>query len=113
MLKNLKIDFISDVSCPWCAIGLNTLELAIEKISTQAKVSINFQPFELNPNMIAQGEFIDEHLERKYGMSSEQLEASFEHIVQRGAEVGFIFSRDKRKKSLTPLMLIDFYIGQA
>ena len=54
----IRIDFVSDVSCPWCAVGLNALEQAIR--TTGADVEIHFQPFELNPQMPAEGESIAE-----------------------------------------------------
>ena len=60
----LKIDFVSDVSCPWCAIGLKSLEQAIERIGDSVEVELHFQPFELNPQMAPQGQDIAEHLRR-------------------------------------------------
>ena len=61
MSTPVKIDFVSDVSCPWCAIGLKSLEQALDNIGSEADVSLHFQPFELNPQMAPEGQNIDEH----------------------------------------------------
>jgi predicted DsbA family dithiol-disulfide isomerase len=68
----MKIDFVSDVSCPWCVIGLGGLETAIGRVGDLADVDIHFQPFELNPQMAPEGENIVEHIGRKYGATPEQ-----------------------------------------
>jgi len=67
MTDPLKIDFVSDVTCPWCAVGLGALEQALEKLSDEISVEIDFQPFELNPGMAPEGQDIVEHLTQKYG----------------------------------------------
>lgn len=87
----MKIDFISDVACPWCAVGLNSLERALEKIGDQIPVELQFQPFELNPTMAPEGADAAEYLRNKYGMSAEQLQRNRDNIRARGAEVGFAF----------------------
>ncbi len=87
----MRIDFVSDVACPWCAVGLNALERALEKIGPDIPVELHFQPFELNPQMPVEGEDAAEHLSRKYGASREQLAKNREHLKARGAEVGFAF----------------------
>ena len=92
----MKIDFVSDVSCPWCAIGLASLERALEKLDGEVKAQLHFQPFELNPSMPAGGQDITEHLTQKYRTTQEQQEAARESIRQRGAEVGFEFRKEGR-----------------
>ena len=92
----LKIDFISDVSCPWCAIGLKSLEKAIDNLAGEIEVKLHLQPFELNPEMAAEGEDTSEHLARKYGSTAEQLAANRETIRQRGAALGFTFNQRER-----------------
>jgi len=87
----LRIDFVSDVSCPWCAIGLNSLEQAIGRLDGEVAVDLHFQPFELNPRMAPEGEDATEHLMRKYGSTGEQIERNREAIRARGAELGFTF----------------------
>jgi len=94
----MKIDFVSDVSCPWCVIGLKALEQAVARIGDELKVEIHFQPFELNPQMPPEGQDIDEHLAGKYGATPEQSEQTREMIRARGAEAGFTFAMAKRSR---------------
>lgn len=92
----LKIDFVSDVSCPWCAIGLAGLERALERVSPAIVADLHFQPFELNPQMAPEGEDVGEHLTKKYGSTAEQQAQIRETIRERGAAVGFAFNKDGR-----------------
>ncbi len=89
--RPLKIDFVSDVACPWCAVGLGALEQAIRNLGSEVKTEIHFQPFQLNPDMPPEGQDITEHLTQKYGSSAAQQAKTYEAIRQRGAEVGFDF----------------------
>lgn len=98
MKKHLKIDFVSDVSCPWCAVGLASLQTALQRLDGEVQVDITFQPFELNPAMVAEGEDTTEHLTKKYGSTPEQAAAIRETIRARGAELGFTFNLDKRSR---------------
>lgn len=93
----MKIDFVSDVSCPWCAIGLKSLEQALARLP-ELEVQLHFQPFELNPGMAPEGEDIDEHLARKYGLPPAQLAANRERIRERGAALGFDFAQGARSR---------------
>ena len=95
----LRIDFVSDVVCPWCAIGLAALEQALERTAGEVHAEIHFQPFELNPQMPAEGEDITEHLQRKYGLSEAQLVENQERIRERGAELGFSFGMGARTRT--------------
>ena len=92
----MRIDFVSDVACPWCAVGLLALEQALQRIGPQLQVQLHFQPFELNPQMPPEGEDAVQHLARKYGASPEQLAATRETLRQRGAELGFVFGERAR-----------------
>ncbi|CAN7217525.1 DsbA family oxidoreductase [Rhizobacter sp. LjRoot28] len=94
----MKIDFVSDVSCPWCAIGLKSLETALERIGPDLPVELHFQPFELNPQMGPEGQDIAEHLSQKYGLNPEQLARNSEAIRERGASVGFTFTMGARRR---------------
>ena len=87
----LKIDFVSDVACPWCAVGLNALERALESVGGEIVVELHFQPFELNPTMAPEGADAAEYLIAKYGMTREQLAQNRRTIAERGADVGFTF----------------------
>ena len=91
MSATLTIDFVSAVSCPWCAIGLSALEQALARVAPEITAKVQVQPFELNPNMPAGGQDITEHLTQKYGSTAEQQSAIRETIRQRGAELGFTF----------------------
>ena len=92
MTTHLKIDFVSDVSCPWCVVGLRALDQALARVKDDIQVELRFQPFELNPTMAAEGQDITEHITQKYGITPAQAEANRENIRQRGAELGFTFS---------------------
>ncbi len=96
MTQTLKIDFVSDVSCPWCAIGLAALEQALARVQPDVAAELHFQPFELNPQMAPEGEDITEHLTRKYGSTAEQQAQIRATIRQRGAEAGFVFKPEGR-----------------
>ncbi|MDQ6647405.1 MAG: DsbA family oxidoreductase [Pseudomonadota bacterium] len=95
---SLRIDFVSDVSCPWCAVGLASLQQALATLDGQVTAEIHFQPFELNPQMPPEGEDSTEHLVRKYGSSAEQIDANREAIRARGAALGFTFNMDRRSR---------------
>jgi len=97
MAAPIKIDFVSDVACPWCAVGLKSLEEAISRVGEDLQVELHFQPFELNPQMPAEGEDAVEHLTRKYGISAEQAAQNGEAIRARGAALGFEFRMDRRR----------------
>ncbi len=88
----MRIDFVSDVACPWCAIGLASLDRALAALGEDAaRVELHFQPFELNPDMAAEGADAAEYLKAKYGMGDAQLAANRATLHQRGADVGFAF----------------------
>lgn len=91
----LKIDFVSDVSCPWCVIGLGGLEQALARVGDAVSADIHFQPFELNPAMEAAGENIVEHIGRKYGSTPAQSAANRAAIRERAASVGFEMKTDE------------------
>jgi predicted DsbA family dithiol-disulfide isomerase len=98
MTAKLKIDFVSDVSCPWCVIGLRALEQALDRLDDAVTAEIHFQPFELNPHLPPAGQDITEHLVQKYGSTPQQLERNRETIRARGADLGFTFEMDKRSR---------------
>ena len=92
----MKIDFVSDIACPWCAVGLNSLERALERLGDEVSVQLHFQPFELNPQMPPEGEDTVQHLSRKYGLAPDQLARNREALRERGASVGFTFGERPR-----------------
>ncbi|MFQ3197072.1 MAG: putative DsbA family dithiol-disulfide isomerase [Paraglaciecola sp.] len=129
MVTTLKIDIVSDVSCPWCIIGYQALSQALGNLSPGIKADISWQPFELNPNMPPQGQDIVEHLTEKYGISVEQSEQNRAMIKQRGLDLGYEFgnrgggriyntfdahrllhwAEDKGKQTELKLALFDLY----
>lgn len=94
----VKIDFVSDVVCPWCAIGLSALEQAIRNVGSELQIELAFQPFELNPQLAAEGEDVGEHLARKYGIDEAQIRQNEEAIRQRGEALGFSFDMTRRRR---------------
>lgn len=91
MKEKLKIDIVSDVVCPWCTIGYKRLEKAISELGIADQINIEWQPFELNPNMPVEGQNVIEHISEKYGSTLEQQKASQQHMIDAGDELGFTF----------------------
>ena len=96
MTASVSIDFVSDVVCPWCALGATALEQAIENVSGEVSVDLTYKPFELNPNMPLEGEKAVEHLMRKYGRTAEDVAAGKAMQIARGEALGFKFDLEKR-----------------
>jgi predicted DsbA family dithiol-disulfide isomerase len=92
-MKKLKIDIVSDVSCPWCIIGYKGLEQALTELQDDIQADIRWQPFELNPQMPKEGQEITEHITQKYGISTQQADNNREMIKQRGLDVGYAFGQ--------------------
>lgn len=87
----MKIEFVSDVACPWCAVGLSSLEKAIANIGDAIPIDMHFEPFELNPSMAKEGEDAIKYLSKKYGAPPEQMARNRAALRERGAAVGFEF----------------------
>jgi predicted DsbA family dithiol-disulfide isomerase len=94
-LPRLDIAFVSDVACPWCAIGLASLEQALERLHAEVETTIRVEPFELNPDMGSEGAEVVPYLARKYGRTAEQVAQAQARIRERGAAVGFSFGDRK------------------
>ncbi|MFO0202897.1 MAG: DsbA family oxidoreductase [Alphaproteobacteria bacterium] len=92
MTQTLRIDFVSDVACPWCVVGLRSLQQALAAVGGEVKAEIRFQPFELNPDMAPEGENTAEHIQKKYGASPERSAASRQAIKDSGERLGFTFN---------------------
>lgn len=91
MSRPLQIDFVSDIACPWCAVGLASLQRALARLGDEVDAHITLHPFELNPDMSPQGEPIVDYLGRKYGRTPEQIKEAQAVIRERGAREGFAF----------------------
>lgn len=89
MATQIKIDFVSDIACPWCAIGLKGLQAALESLAGEVTADIHFRPYELNPTMAREGQSLNEIMARKYGSTPEQIAASRAAVRERAADVGF------------------------
>jgi predicted DsbA family dithiol-disulfide isomerase len=87
----LDIAFVSDVACPWCAIGLASLDRALARLGAEVETSLHVEPFELNPDMGPEGAEVVPYLARKYGRTPEQVAQVQARIRERGAAVGFSF----------------------
>jgi predicted DsbA family dithiol-disulfide isomerase len=96
-MNTVKIDFVSDIACPWCAVALGALEQALSELGDQIKTEMHFQPFELNPQMPMGGQDVIEHLVEKYGVGPKQVRENQAQIRKRAAEVGFPFHPEGRK----------------
>ncbi len=95
----LRIDFVSDVVCPWCAIGLASLEEALRRLEGEIRADIHLQPFELDPATPPEGRDVAENLRSKYGMSEQQLAQNQEAIRARGAALGLVFEMHARSRT--------------
>ena len=94
----MRIDFVSDIACPWCAVGLASLEQALGRIGDDIQAQIHFQPFELNPDMGPEGEDAADYMRNKYNLTEAQRAENLENIRQRGAELGFTFHPEGRSR---------------
>ena len=102
MPKPMKIDFVSDIACPWCAIGLGGLERALERLAGEVDAQVAFHPFELNPQMPPGGENTLEHIVAKYGMSADEVRVNRERITARAADVGFAMNTSDDSRIYNP-----------
>jgi predicted DsbA family dithiol-disulfide isomerase len=96
VIQPVVIDFVSDVVCPWCALGATALEQAIENLAGEVYVELTYKPFELNPDMPAEGENAVKHMIRKYGRTAEEVASRNQMIIERGQAIGFQFDLEKR-----------------
>ena len=86
----IRVDIVSDVVCPWCAIGYLQLARAAEMQGVQ--LDVHWHPFELNPQMGQDGENLFDHLSAKYGITAAQSAQTRAQITQLGADLGFSFA---------------------
>lgn len=93
MSKPVQIDIVSDITCPWCAIGLRGLEEGLKRAGDAVEATIRFHPFELNPDMPPEGRNMVEHLGERLGASPEQLAASRDTLRAKAAELDFVMAQ--------------------
>ncbi|SNZ20590.1 DsbA family oxidoreductase [Cohaesibacter gelatinilyticus] len=90
MSNPIRIDIVSDVVCPWCAVGYHQLQKALTEIGPEAE--IHWHPFELNSDMAQEGENLRHHLAAKYGSTPSQSREIRQRITDHGSELGFDFN---------------------
>jgi predicted DsbA family dithiol-disulfide isomerase len=91
-MKNMQIDIVSDIACPWCAIGYARLEKAMKTLNNELKFEVQWHAFELNPDSTSDGEPILQALSRKYGRSAAEMEAAQRNMMDIAEELGLNFS---------------------
>ncbi|MFW2586899.1 DsbA family oxidoreductase [Sagittula sp. SSi028] len=112
-LAPLKVDIVSDVVCPWCAIGYNQLRIAAEQIGQP--LEITWHPFELNPQMPPEGQDLREHIAQKYGTSPEESVQARARLTALGEELGFTFNYrdDSRMRNTFEAHQVIHFAGEA
>ena len=109
--EKIKIDIVSDVVCPWCAIGYKRLSVAIEELDLKDKVEIVWHPFELNPNMPSTGQNANEYLMNKLRLSKDALIEKRKSVTNLGKETGFkfdYFAKMKKVNTFNAHILLDY-----
>ncbi len=92
MTQVLRIDFVSDIACPWCAIGLWSLKQALEQLGDEVGAEIVVRSFELNPDMPQEGQTLLDYASKKNGSTATQIAERQALIRERGANAGFAFA---------------------
>lgn len=92
MPQSFTIDLVSDIACPWCAIGLSSLKQALEQLGDEVDAEIVVHPFELNPDMPPEGQTLLEYASKKNGSTAAQVAERQALIRERGASAGFAFA---------------------
>jgi predicted DsbA family dithiol-disulfide isomerase len=90
-IDKIKIDIISDVSCPWCAIGYKRLEQALRELGVEDRFEIEWHPFELNPSIKNESQNIIKYMSQKYNMSTQEVEKYHENLKDKFHELGMVF----------------------
>jgi len=98
----LRIDIVSDVVCPWCVVGYRQLQQALAE--TGVRATVQWHPFELNPNMPPEGQNLREHIIEKYGTTPEQSQIARDHLVQIGAGLGFTFGFNEASRMVNTFL---------
>lgn len=97
-MEKVRIDIVSDVVCPWCAIGYKRLERALDELREEMRFEIDWHPFELNPGMAPEGENVAEHIARKYGITPEASAEARQRIAEAGRELGLAFDLSDERR---------------
>lgn len=92
-MRKIQIDIVSDIACPWCAIGYARLEQAMQQLATEFEFNVQWHAFELDPNHSGKGEPILPALARKYGGTEADMRANQDHLMQIASDLGINFSK--------------------
>ena len=92
-MNNMQIDIVSDIACPWCAIGYARLERAMEQLAPEYDFTIQWHAFELNPDHGGEGEPILPALARKYGRSEEEMRSTQNQMMTIAKDLGLNFEK--------------------
>lgn len=98
-MSNIQIDIVSDIACPWCAIGYARLERAMAQLKSDHEFSVQWRAFELNPTHDGQGEPILPALARKYGRSEEEMRAAQANMMSIARELGVNFEKLQERRT--------------
>ncbi len=102
MKDKLPIAIVSDLACPWCFIGKARLEKALENHGLTERVSITWLPYELNPDMPAEGMDRTAYLDAKFGAGKrKEIEI---RLSEAALESGVTFNWARVTKSVNTRM---------
>jgi predicted DsbA family dithiol-disulfide isomerase len=91
----LHIDIASDIVCPWCYIGKRHLEQALEMYADEypnaPAPTLAWMPFQLNPDLPAEGMSREEYVQRKFGRPASEV---YERVRTAGEAVDIPFAFD-------------------
>lgn len=91
----MKIEIWADYACPFCYIGKNTLDLAIEKLGIKDEVEIVYKAFQLDPNAPkVSSDTTITHLAKKYRVPYSEAEKMVNNVVLHGKNSGLDFRFD-------------------
>lgn len=91
-MQKIDIKIVSDVVCPWCVVGSRNLQQALDELGPDITANISWRPFQLNPDMVPEGEDLTEHITKKYGSSAEDSQNMRDRITELGSNTGFRFN---------------------
>ncbi|OEE47070.1 thioredoxin [Enterovibrio norvegicus] len=100
MAEKIKIDIVSDVVCPWCILGYQRLQAAIDELGISDNIEIEWQPFQLNPNVPKEGVNLHQHLMKKYGMLKMDSDRNRQQLIKLGLQSGYAFNFFEEMKTL-------------
>ena len=95
-MKSVKVEMIHDLVCSWCPIGYNNIKRAANSLGDRIETDIRFLPFELNPEMPAEGEDIAHLMHRRMGMGEQQIKEYRTNLISVGEAAGVRFDFSKR-----------------